>query len=165
MESHEFVHFCHQVWFKNRRAKFRKKQRSLQKEQLQKQKESGEGGSEKEDASSSATVLPDPQLPQSCSSSSSSETAEGPGVRPVALDMELNVTSAEHSGSESAMEDNATDKEDECKAPGQEMKCERALTPADASPGCKRLSPKPGKDSEQTGRAEKLPFLQKHALI
>uniref|UniRef100_A0A8C9ZQW7 Diencephalon/mesencephalon homeobox 1b n=1 Tax=Sander lucioperca TaxID=283035 RepID=A0A8C9ZQW7_SANLU len=28
-----------QVWFKNRRAKFRKKQRSLQKEQLQKQKE------------------------------------------------------------------------------------------------------------------------------
>ncbi|XP_078791376.1 diencephalon/mesencephalon homeobox protein 1-A isoform X1 [Oryzias latipes] len=136
-----------QVWFKNRRAKFRKKQRSLQKEQLQKQKESGEGGSEKEDASSSATVLPDPQLPQSCSSSSSSETAEGPGVRPVALDMELNVTSAEHSGSESAMEDNATDKEDECKAPGQEMKCERALTPADASPGCKRLSPKPDSPS------------------
>ncbi|XP_024130226.2 diencephalon/mesencephalon homeobox protein 1-A [Oryzias melastigma] len=139
-----------QVWFKNRRAKFRKKQRSLQKEQLQKQKESGEGGSEKEDASSSssATILPEPQLPQSCSSSSSPlETAEGPAARPVALDMELNVTSAEHSGSESAMEDNATDKEDECKPARQEMKCERVLTPADASPGCKRLSPKPDSPS------------------
>ncbi len=137
---------CHQVWFKNRRAKFRKKQRSLQKEQLQKQKEaSGEGGSEKEDAPPTTTILPDTQLPPpSSSSSSSSLEAEGPGVRPVPLDMELNVTSAEHSGSESATEDNATDKEDEMKSQREEMKCERAVTPGDISPSCKRLSPKPG---------------------
>lgn len=140
----------HQVWFKNRRAKFRKKQRSLQKEQLQKQKEaSGEGGSEKEDAPPSTTILPDTQLPPSSSSSSSTSSsleAEGPVVRPVPLDMELNVTSAEHSGSESATEDNATDKEDESKSQREEMKCERAVTPGDVSPGCKRLSPKPGKN-------------------
>ncbi|CAK6952313.1 diencephalon/mesencephalon homeobox protein 1-A [Scomber scombrus] len=134
------------VWFKNRRAKFRKKQRSLQKEQLQKQKEaSGEGGTEKEDAPPSTTILPDTQLPppSSSSSSSSSLETEGPAVRPVPLDMELNVTSAEHSGSESATEDNATDKEDDTKSQREEMKCERAVTPGDVSPACKRLSPKP----------------------
>ncbi|KAM4552598.1 diencephalon/mesencephalon homeobox protein 1-A [Odontesthes bonariensis] len=134
-----------QVWFKNRRAKFRKKQRSLQKEQLQKQKEVTGEGSEKEDAPPSTTTLPEAQLPPS-SSSSSLETERAvvrPVVRPVPLDMELNVTSAEHSGSESATEDNATDKEDECKPQTEEMKCERALTPGDASPACKRLSPKP----------------------
>lgn len=138
---------AHQVWFKNRRAKFRKKQRSLQKEQLQKQKEaSGEGGAEKEDAPPSTTILPDTQLPPpSSSSSSSSLETEGPVVRPVPLDMELNVTSAEHSGSESATEDNATDKEDDTKSQREEMKCERAVTPGDVSPTCKRLSPKPGK--------------------
>lgn len=64
-------------------------------------------------------------------------------VRPVPLDMELNVTSAEHSGSESAAEDN-TDREDESKGRGEEPKCERAATPGDVSPVCKRLSPKPG---------------------
>lgn len=67
-------------------------------------------------------------------------------VRPVPLDMELNVTSAEHSGSESAMEDNATDREEESKSQREEMKCERAVTPGDVSPACKRLSPKPGKN-------------------
>uniref|UniRef100_A0AAQ5Z975 Homeobox domain-containing protein n=1 Tax=Amphiprion ocellaris TaxID=80972 RepID=A0AAQ5Z975_AMPOC len=36
-----------QVWFKNRRAKFRKKQRSLQKEQLQKQKEASGAAEER----------------------------------------------------------------------------------------------------------------------
>ncbi|XP_021167367.1 diencephalon/mesencephalon homeobox protein 1-A [Fundulus heteroclitus] len=129
-----------QVWFKNRRAKFRKKQRSLQKEQLQKQKDvSGEGGSEKEEVPPSATILPDTQLPPSSSSpSSSSLETEVPMVRHVPLDMELNVTSAEHSGSDSATEDNATDKEDE--ANREERKCE---TPGDPSPACKRLSPKP----------------------
>ncbi|XP_037537426.1 diencephalon/mesencephalon homeobox protein 1-A [Nematolebias whitei] len=128
-----------QVWFKNRRAKFRKKQRSLQKEQLQKQKEaSGEGGSEKEGA-----VLPDTQLPPSSSSSSSVET-EALVVRPLPVDMELNVTSAEHSGSDSATEDNITDKEDESKSTREQMKCERVLlTPGDTSSPCKRLSPKP----------------------
>ncbi|XP_077412871.1 diencephalon/mesencephalon homeobox protein 1-A [Vanacampus margaritifer] len=130
-----------QVWFKNRRAKFRKKQRSLQKEQLQKQKEtSGEGAAEKEDAPApSATVLPDPQLPPS--TSASLET-EGPEVRPLPPDLELNVTSAEQSGSESATEDNATDKEDESKCQREEMRCERALTPGDVSSPCRRLSPK-----------------------
>ncbi|XP_037315388.1 diencephalon/mesencephalon homeobox protein 1-A [Pungitius pungitius] len=134
-----------QVWFKNRRAKFRKKQRSLQKEQLQKQKEaSGEGGSEKEDATPSTTILPDTQLPPSSSSpSSSSLETDGPVVHPVPLDVELNVTSAEHSGSESATEDNATDKEDESKSQREGTKCERPVTPEDFSPGCKRLSPKP----------------------
>ncbi|MEQ2174265.1 Diencephalon/mesencephalon homeobox protein 1-A, partial [Goodea atripinnis] len=133
-----------QVWFKNRRAKFRKKQRSLQKEQLQKQKDvSGEGGSEKEEAPPSATVLPDTQLPPSSSSpSSSSLETEVPMVRHVPLDLELNVTSAEHSGSDSATEDNATDREDESKSNREEIKCE---TPIDPSPACKRLSPKPGK--------------------
>lgn len=141
---------CQQVWFKNRRAKFRKKQRSLQKEQLQKQKEaSGEGGSEKEDAPPATTILPDTQLPPSSSSSSTSSSLETEGhvVRPMPLDMELNVTSAEHSGSESATEDNATDKEDESKPQREEMKCERPVTPGDVSPVCKRLSPKAGKKS------------------
>lgn len=69
-------------------------------------------------------------------------------VHPVPLDMELNVTSAEHSGSESATEDNATDKEDESKSQKEEMKCERAVTPGDDSPACKRLSPKPGKNTK-----------------
>ncbi|XP_038128046.1 diencephalon/mesencephalon homeobox protein 1-A isoform X1 [Cyprinodon tularosa] len=131
-----------QVWFKNRRAKFRKKQRSLQKEQLQKQKDgSAEGGSEKDEAPPAATILPDTQLPPSSSSpSSSSLEREVPMVRNVPLDMELNVTSAEHSGSDSATEDNATDKEDETKCGREELKCE---TPGDPHPVCKRLSPKP----------------------
>lgn len=67
-------------------------------------------------------------------------------VHPVPLDMELNVTSAEHSGSESATEDNATDKEDDSKPQSEEMKCERPATPGDVTP-CKRLSPKPGEKS------------------
>ncbi|XP_053186123.1 diencephalon/mesencephalon homeobox protein 1-A isoform X1 [Scomber japonicus] len=163
-----------QVWFKNRRAKFRKKQRSLQKEQLQKQKEaSGEGGAEKEDAPPSTTILPDTQLPPpSSSSSSSSLETEGPVVRPVPLDMELNVTSAEHSGSESATEDNATDKEDDTKSQRDEMKCERAVTPGDVSPTCKRLSPKPDSplvspsvtpSSSSSGLAGSGPLSQSHS--
>uniref|UniRef100_A0A3P8VX24 Diencephalon/mesencephalon homeobox 1a n=1 Tax=Cynoglossus semilaevis TaxID=244447 RepID=A0A3P8VX24_CYNSE len=113
-----------QVWFKNRRAKFRKKQRSLQKEQLQKQKEaSGEGGNDKEDAAPSTTT-------------------DGPLACPAPLEVELNVTSAEHSGSESATEDNGTDKEEESKSQREDIKCERAVTPGDVSP-CKGLSPKP----------------------
>ncbi|XP_061785796.1 diencephalon/mesencephalon homeobox protein 1-A [Nerophis lumbriciformis] len=137
-----------QVWFKNRRAKFRKKQRSLQKEQLQKQKEpTGEGGSEKDDgppSTTSSNTPPDSQPPPSSSSSSTSlETAEGPVVRPLPLHMEVNVTSAEQSGSESATEDNATDKEDESKClQPEEMQSEGAMTPGDDSSPYKRLSPK-----------------------
>ncbi|XP_061654495.1 diencephalon/mesencephalon homeobox protein 1-A [Phyllopteryx taeniolatus] len=131
-----------QVWFKNRRAKFRKKQRSLQKEQLQKQKEvSGEGGAEKDATLAPSTAaLPDPQLPPS--TSASLET-EGPVVRQVPPDTELNVTSAEQSGSESATEDNATDKEDERKCQREDMQSDRAVTPGDVSSPCRRLSPKP----------------------
>ncbi|KAM6948622.1 diencephalon/mesencephalon homeobox protein 1-A [Aplochiton taeniatus] len=138
-----------QVWFKNRRAKFRKKQRSLQKEQLQKQKEaSGEAGGDKEEVPpSNTTITSDTQLPPSSSSSSTSSSSspletEGP-VRQLPLDMELNVTSAEQSGSESATEDNGTDKEEETKMPREELKCERVLSPGDLAPLCKRLSPKP----------------------
>uniref|UniRef100_H3CNE1 Diencephalon/mesencephalon homeobox 1a n=1 Tax=Tetraodon nigroviridis TaxID=99883 RepID=H3CNE1_TETNG len=153
-----------QVWFKNRRAKFRKKQRSLQKEQLQKQKEApGEGGSEKEDTPPSTTVIPEgQQLPPS--SSSSPLDAEGSVVRPVPLDMDLNVTSAEHSGSESATEDN-TDREEESKRQGEELKCDRAATPEDVSPVCKRLSPKPDSPlvSPSGGLAGGAPLSQSHS--
>ncbi|XP_029499235.1 diencephalon/mesencephalon homeobox protein 1-A-like [Oncorhynchus nerka] len=129
-----------QVWFKNRRAKFRKKQRSLQKEQLQKQKEANGEGGDKED--SPTTITPENQLPPS--SSSSSLAVEGPPCPLVSeISMELNVTSAEQSGCESATEDNATDKEEESKPQREELKSERAMTPGNVSPPCKRLSPKP----------------------
>ncbi|KAK6310447.1 diencephalon/mesencephalon homeobox protein 1-A-like [Coregonus clupeaformis] len=129
-----------QVWFKNRRAKFRKKQRSLQKEQLQKQKEANGEGGDKEEAPT--TITPENQLPPS--SSSSSLEVEGP-PRPLVseISMELNVTSAEQSGCESATEDNATDKEEESKPQREELKSERAMTPGNVSPPCRRLSPKP----------------------
>ncbi|KAM9458024.1 diencephalon/mesencephalon homeobox protein 1-A-like [Salvelinus alpinus] len=127
-----------QVWFKNRRAKFRKKQRSLQKEQLQKQKEANGEGGDKED--SPTTITPENQLPPS----SSSSAVEGPPCPLVSeISMELNVTSAEQSGCESATEDNATDKEEESKPQREELKSERAMTPGNVSPPCKRLSPKP----------------------
>lgn len=60
------------------------------------------------------------------------------------LSVELNVTSAEQSGSESATEDNATDKEEEIKQHREDLKVEKEPTPGNLSPLCKRLSPKPG---------------------
>lgn len=130
------------MWFKNRRAKFRKKQRSLQKEQLQKQKEANGEGGDKED--SPTTITPENQLPPS--SSSSSLEVEGPPRLLVSeISVELNVTSAEQSGSESATEDNATDKEEESNPQREELKSERVMTPGNVSPPCKRLGPKPGK--------------------
>lgn len=128
------------MWFKNRRAKFRKKQRSLQKEQLQKQKEANGEGGDKED--SPTTITPENQLPPS----SSSLEVEGPPRLLVSeISVELNVTSAEQSGSESATEDNATDKEEESNPQREELKSERVMTPGNVSPPCKRLGPKPGK--------------------
>ncbi|KAK1878856.1 Diencephalon/mesencephalon homeobox protein 1-A [Dissostichus eleginoides] len=103
-----------QVWFKNRRAKFVRSSAACRKSSFRSKRKPQE-----------------------------KEETEGAGVCPEPLDIELNVTSAEHSGSESATEDNATDKEDEGKSQREEMKCERAATPEDRSPGCKRLSPKP----------------------
>lgn len=139
-----------QVWFKNRRAKFRKKQRSLQKEQLQKQKEASGEGADKDDVPPSTTVLPDSQPPPSSSSSSPPLQQDGTSLRP-SLDLELNVTSEDQSGSESATEDNGTDREDDNKPQNEDAKSDRAVTPAELSSGCKRLSPKPGKYGGLTG--------------
>lgn len=80
-----------QVWFKNRRAKFRKKQRSLQKEQLQKQKEAeGSHGEGKMEAPASDTQLEAEQPPSLPS-----------GDPPAELQLSL----SEQSASESAPED------------------------------------------------------------
>ncbi|XP_029106413.1 diencephalon/mesencephalon homeobox protein 1-A isoform X2 [Scleropages formosus] len=131
-----------QVWFKNRRAKFRKKQRSLQKEQLQKQKEVTEGSSdETKGETTTAAGASEAQTPPS-SASSSSETERPQHPLPAELSVEVNVTSAEQSGSESAAEDN-TDKEEELKQLREESKGDKALLPGNKSPSCKRLSPKP----------------------
>ncbi|CAN9500498.1 unnamed protein product [Ophioblennius macclurei] len=131
-----------QVWFKNRRAKFRKKQRSLQKEQLQKQKEAcGAADGSTEDSktdltgttnttntnntttssssstTTTTTLAPEPRTPPPPSSSSSchSETERLAAARPQCGEMsvEVNVTSPEPSDSESAAEDNADREEDE----------------------------------------------------
>lgn len=127
------------MWFKNRRAKFRKKQRSLQKEQLQKQKDASPEASDKSDPPS--TVNLENPLPPSSTSSSSSIEAEGPSE----LSVELNVTSAEQSGSESATEDNATDREEELKIHQDDIKVDKS---GSLSPPCKRLSPKPGEGND-----------------
>uniref|UniRef100_A0A3B3Z0S0 Homeobox domain-containing protein n=1 Tax=Poecilia mexicana TaxID=48701 RepID=A0A3B3Z0S0_9TELE len=116
-----------QVWFKNRRAKFRKKQRSLQKEQLQKQKEaSGAADDSPEDSktdltnapNTTTTVVPEvrsPPPPPSSSSSCHSESERLAAARPQPGEMsvEVNVTSPEPSDSESATEDNAEREEEE----------------------------------------------------
>uniref|UniRef100_A0A3P9BFV6 Diencephalon/mesencephalon homeobox 1b n=1 Tax=Maylandia zebra TaxID=106582 RepID=A0A3P9BFV6_9CICH len=124
-----------QVWFKNRRAKFRKKQRSLQKEQLQKQKETqgaAEGATEdsKNDLTTATTLAPEtPARPQ-----------------PGEMSVEVNVTSPEPSDSESAAEDNADREEDEIRGETrvklrEEIQGEGVLPTGSSSPSCKRLSP------------------------
>lgn len=148
-----------QVWFKNRRAKFRKKQRSLQKEQLQKQKETqgaAEGATEdsKNDLTTATTLAPETRTPPppSSSSSSHSETERQAAARPQPGEMsvEVNVTSPEPSDSESAAEDNADREEDEIRGETrvklrEEIQGEGVLPTGSSSPSCKRLSPSSGK--------------------
>uniref|UniRef100_A0A8C7V2X5 Diencephalon/mesencephalon homeobox 1b n=1 Tax=Oryzias sinensis TaxID=183150 RepID=A0A8C7V2X5_9TELE len=95
-----------QVWFKNRRAKFRKKQRSLQKEQLQKQKE----------ASAAAEGSTEDAKPETASATTLSERLAAPRPQAGEISVEVNVTSPEPSDGESAVEDNADREEDEIRA-------------------------------------------------
>ncbi|KAM9326836.1 diencephalon/mesencephalon homeobox protein 1 isoform 2-T2 [Gastrophryne carolinensis] len=117
-----------QVWFKNRRAKFRKKQRSLQKEQLQKHKDSEACSDGKPDP---APVEPATPSHDSCKphSSASEESAE------------LNLTLSEQSAGESAAEDQ-TDKEDEVRTPLGDPKAEKSPISDPKTPNYKRASPK-----------------------
>ncbi|KAJ7993351.1 hypothetical protein DPEC_G00271520 [Dallia pectoralis] len=129
-----------QVWFKNRRAKFRKKQRSLQKEQLQKQKETT-GDSEKEEAKatdSSCTSVPSTKSPPPLSSSSSSSLLESVRPQTAEMSVEVNVTSPEGSDSESAPEDNGEGEEET-----RRERLQEEAQPGGGSPTCRRLSPIP----------------------
>ncbi|XP_055796738.1 diencephalon/mesencephalon homeobox protein 1-B-like [Salvelinus fontinalis] len=130
-----------QVWFKNRRAKFRKKQRSLQKEQLQKQKEDNREGGDEEEVK---TTDPSTQT----SPSSLSETMR---PQPAEMSVEVNVTSPEASDSESAAEDNGEGDEelmwerlqDTQQHQGEVQQGGAGLQPGGGSPSCKRFSPTP----------------------
>ncbi|KAJ0032386.1 hypothetical protein NQD34_002467 [Periophthalmus magnuspinnatus] len=143
-----------QVWFKNRRAKFRKKQRSLQKEQLQKQKEaSGSTEGSAEDPKSDGTDTtpapstrspPPPSSTSSCHSDSDRLTAAQ--AQAAEMSVEVNVTSPEPSDSESAAEDNADREEETIRGEprvksGEEVQGEGGARPGSGSPSCKRLSP------------------------
>lgn len=143
-----------QVWFKNRRAKFRKKQRSLQKEQLQKQKEASgaaEGSTEDSKTDLTATTLvpeartpPPPSSASSCHSETERLAAAQP--QPGEMSVEVNVTSPEPSDSESAADDNADREEDEMRGEmrvkiREETQGEVGAQPGSSSPSCKRLSP------------------------
>ncbi|XP_035655016.1 diencephalon/mesencephalon homeobox protein 1-B-like [Oncorhynchus keta] len=136
-----------QVWFKNRRAKFRKKQRSLQKEQLQKQKEANREGGDEEKVKTT-----DPSTQTSPSPSSLSETMR---PQPAEMSVEVNVTSPEASDSESAAEDNGEGDEelkwerlqDTQQHHGEVQQGDAGLQPGGGSPSCKRFSPTPDSPS------------------
>ncbi|KAJ0065137.1 hypothetical protein NL108_005627, partial [Boleophthalmus pectinirostris] len=143
-----------QVWFKNRRAKFRKKQRSLQKEQLQKQKEASGStdGSAEDPKSDSADTTPAPSTrpppPPSSTSSchSNSDTLAAAQAQAAEMSVEVNVTSPEPSDSESAAEDNVDREEEAMRVEprvksGEEVSGEGGARQSSSSPSCKRLSP------------------------
>ncbi|KAL1023153.1 hypothetical protein UPYG_G00037030 [Umbra pygmaea] len=138
-----------QVWFKNRRAKFRKKQRSLQKEQLQKQKDAnGEEGDKEETKATdgSCTTVPSTKTPPPPSFSSSSSLSDSTRPQPAEMSVEVNVTSPEASGSESAVEDIGDGEEDlrsERLHEETQHHTNREVQPGGASPACRRLSPTP----------------------
>lgn len=122
------------MWFKNRRAKFRKKQRSLQKEQLQKQKESeGSHGEGKMEVPAS-----DPQL----------EAEQPPSLPNGDPPAELQLSLSEQSASESAPEDQL-DREDDSRA--EEPKTEKSPGSESKVLGCKRGSPKAGEAWSEGG--------------
>ncbi|XP_046905842.1 diencephalon/mesencephalon homeobox protein 1-A-like [Hypomesus transpacificus] len=140
-----------QVWFKNRRAKFRKKQRSLQKEQLQKQKEATNDGSQEEgktETLAATPAVPETRVPSPPSSSSLSDAERlATQPQPGEMSVEVNVTSPEPSDSESAVEDNC-EREEELREETrpdmrEESQAEAGQLPGNGSPSCKRLSPTP----------------------
>uniref|UniRef100_A0A667XLV9 Diencephalon/mesencephalon homeobox 1b n=1 Tax=Myripristis murdjan TaxID=586833 RepID=A0A667XLV9_9TELE len=138
-----------QAWcWKNRRAKFRKKQRSLQKEQLQKQKEvsaATEGSPEDPKTDPSTTTLvPEARTPPPPSSSSSSHSdterlaaaaAAATRPQPGEMSVEVNVTSPEPSDSESAGEDNADREEEELRGETRGEMREETQGEVGAQPG------------------------------
>ncbi|XP_077391160.1 diencephalon/mesencephalon homeobox protein 1-B-like [Festucalex cinctus] len=138
-----------QVWFKNRRAKFRKKQRSLQKEQLQKQKEaSGAAEASADDAKAEPTPPAEthatpPPPPSSCHSESDRLAAATVlSHEPGETSVEVNVTSPEPSDGESAAEDNADAEEERARGSTREEAQGHGETqPGGGSPSYKQLSP------------------------
>ncbi|XP_061895416.1 diencephalon/mesencephalon homeobox protein 1-B-like [Entelurus aequoreus] len=134
-----------QVWFKNRRAKFRKKQRSLQKEQLQKQKDASgatEASAEdaKADVAPSSAVAPDARTsisPSSCPSETERLAAQ---PQPGETSVEVNVTSPEPSDSESAAEDNGEEERVRART-RDDVRGDAGVHPGSSSPSCKPLSP------------------------